>query len=119
MREADKSWRVLIGIALVVAILIVISSWGSHDSAGSTPADERRLAQYACREFVKDSLHDPDSASFDDASSFVAAENAGLWTVIVTGRATNGFNAKRQMQASCSVRHAAGQWTLVSVEQLP
>src|SRR5690606_4892126 len=79
----------IVAVALLVTVIFVSSK------SDSEPPSEKRLAQIACREFVKRVLNDPDSAVFDDTEQFFTTteRSRGLWSVTVTGRARNAFNA--------------------------
>jgi hypothetical protein len=77
-------------------------------------------AQYACREFVKRSLHDPDSAEFEDHRTYWAEKRrGGTYVVQVRVRARNAFNALRAGVFECTARRAAnGDWSAAKVKQL-
>lgn len=75
------------------------------------------LVAYACKDWVKKSLHDPDSAKFEDPFSFM--RTPGYDRVQVQVRARNAFNAIRLSTFECRIRRKDGIMTLVGIEQLP
>jgi hypothetical protein len=82
-------------------------------------SDRRSSAAYACRMFVERSLHDPDSAEFDDESEYVVSKSrGGVYRVVVTLRARNGFNALRHGSVICKTRHsdALEGWEPVEIQ---
>jgi len=81
--------------------------------------EDRKLAQLACQQFVKRSLHDPEGSELGLAETFLATrEGNGTWVVIVTGRARNGFDALRELTASCKVSRQGGNTQLISLTEI-
>jgi hypothetical protein len=69
---------------------------------------------YACKQLVKKSLHDPDSAKFEDG--FFYWPDKGFDRLEVQVRARNAFNAMRLSTFECRVRSKDG--ALVSIREL-
>ncbi|MEY4762759.1 MAG: hypothetical protein RLZZ200_2615 [Pseudomonadota bacterium] len=120
------------GIVAVVftagVVWFTVSAINSAPNATVSPAAEDPVkvharnmtnAQFACEGFVKESLHDPDSAKFSDSRTYATTPipNDGF-EVIVTGRAKNGFGGVRQLAVQCKTRRDAGQWVPVSLKEL-
>ncbi|HEY3658239.1 MAG TPA: hypothetical protein VGL34_24990 [Steroidobacteraceae bacterium] len=81
--------------------------------------EKRSSAQYACKEFVKRSLNDPDAAQFDDASAYFTEKQAvDKFRVEVTVRAKNGFNALRHITVNCVTQQTGGKWFPVFVKEI-
>lgn len=80
-------------------------------------AERVSSAQYACGEFVTKSLHDPASAELGDFRKYPVIEGkSGMFTVQVSGRAKNGFNALRQISVKCiTQRNERGDYALVKL----
>lgn len=75
-------------------------------------------AQYACKTFVKKTLHDPDSAQFENHKSYPASVTDGVYRVMVQVRAKNGFNAMRNITMDCKTAHKDGNWIALNLKQL-
>jgi len=76
-------------------------------------------SRFACEEFVKRTLHDPDSAQFDDYHDYWAKEEKpGLFHVQVGLRARNGFNALRQTTVDCVSRYDGKNWMAVKLKEI-
>ncbi len=76
-------------------------------------------ARYACKDFVKRSLNDPDAAQFDDASDYyIERQSGGRFLVQVKMRAKNGFNALRHIAVNCVTRRSGENWVAISVKQI-
>jgi hypothetical protein len=76
-------------------------------------------ARYACKEFVKRSLNDPDAAQFDAASGyFTQKQAADKYRVEVTVRAKNGFNALRHIAVNCITQKSGEYWLPVFVKEI-
>ncbi len=72
-----------------------------------------------CKEFVKRSLHDPESADFESSKTYPVTEEAGgIFTVEVSVRARNAFNAMRNTIVSCKAKREESGWTLLNLENL-
>jgi len=81
--------------------------------------EQRSSAQYACKEFVKRTLNDPDAAQFDDASTyFTEKQAADKFRVEVTVRAKNGFNALRHITVNCVTQQSNGKWVPLFVKEI-
>ena len=78
---------------------------------------DRGTAQMWCQEAVRKSLHDPASAELGDSRGYFAEIKQGTWSVRVTGKAKNGFNALRQMEVGCRIKHENGEWSVVQLTQ--
>lgn len=93
-----------------------------HDAdmvAMKTEVEEANTARYACQEFVKRSLNDPDAAQFDPASGyFIQRQAPGKYRVEVTVRAKNGFNALRHIAVNCITQKSGENWTPIFVKEI-
>lgn len=86
---------------------------------GTADSEQLSSARYACREFVKHSLNDPDAAQFDDTSHyFIEKQAANKFRVEVTVRAKNGFNALQHIAVNCVTQQISGNWVAVFVKQI-
>lgn len=84
------------------------------------PADPSTTARGACMLFVKQRLHDPDSAEFPPSpSTSVTKREAGMWLVRMPVRARNSFNASRLKTFDClmSFRQSDGTWSALAVSE--
>ncbi|MEO7208123.1 MAG: hypothetical protein ABI145_15390 [Steroidobacteraceae bacterium] len=82
-------------------------------------SEDLSSARYACKEFVKRTLNDPDAAQFDETSTYDSKREGGdLFHVQVKVRAKNGFNALRYITVDCKTIHANDKWLPVSVKEL-
>ena len=76
-------------------------------------------ARFACEEFVKRSLHDPDSAQFEDSDTFFAEETKpDSYRVQARLRAKNGFGALRKIVVECRLLSTKDKWVATSVRPL-
>jgi len=93
-----------------------------HDAdmaAMKAEVEEANNARYACQEFVKKSLNDPDAAQFDPASGyFIQRQAPGKYRVEVTVRAKNGFNALRHIAVNCITQRSGENWMPVFVKEI-
>jgi hypothetical protein len=108
---------------------------GAARAAKLSPADkaaeDRRLAAakaaeqrereegtmaYACKEWVRKSLHDPGSAEFEQPFAFERA--AKFNRVQVKVRARNAFNAMRLSTFECRIRRSGGELVLLSLQEI-
>ena len=107
--------KVLKGIGIAICFLWAI---GKINSPAPIPSTE--TASYMCKDFVKQSLHDPDSADFDDWTHYFSEqEKNDIFHVQVTLRAKNGFNALRKMVVDCKVtKTPSNKWVLVKLKEL-
>lgn len=97
------------GIPLIGAIV------GGGESDHSSPRDY--VLPY-CMAFIKDSLHDPDSAEFDRNTQLPIAIGDDKYRMIVALRAKNGFGSLRHFAIDCTVRANGKSWSLVSLKEL-
>lgn len=80
---------------------------------------DESTARYACMEFLKRQMNDPDSAKFERRSEWPAVTNKdGTITVLVSGRAKNGFGAYILGQWLCAVRLVGREIRLDSIAQI-
>lgn len=77
--------------------------------------EERRSAKSACRELVRESLHDPSSAELDSSLQYyIDVRKDHVYMVQVTGRAKNGFGALRKITVNCTIKKTTGGWKVVA-----
>lgn len=67
--------------------------------------------------FIKQALHDPDSAEFESAAYSKMNKN-GTWTVQRHLRARNVYNALRKEVIECRMSLISGNWKLLSIKQI-
>lgn len=113
--------------ALVLIVLYVLMKGGSSPPADvqeaarpRAPDDPSTSARGACMVFVKQRLHDPDSAEFPPSpSTSVTKREAGMWLVRMPVRARNSFNASRLKTFDClmSYRQSDGTWSALAVSE--
>lgn len=83
------------------------------------PAFSAASANGACRSYIEQTLHDPDSADFATTSeSYVNRGADGVWVVQRKVRAANAFGAKRLSIFECRMKEAGDSFMLISVKQL-
>jgi len=78
-------------------------------------------AQLMCQQFVKDKLHDPSAAEFDDYKSFPVEfiKKRGVYKVQVHLRARNAFNALRSGVFECeTMQWSSEKWLLMKLRQI-
>ncbi|MBY0445589.1 MAG: hypothetical protein K2Q15_10325 [Burkholderiales bacterium] len=76
-------------------------------------------AKFICGEFVKKSLHDPDSAQFEDFRHYgIDLQKGGVYLVQVDLRAKNGFGAMRRMMVNCRTKLENGNWVALSLKEV-
>lgn len=83
-------------------------------------AKEDRLAgaKDACKQFVEETLHDPDSAEWARYRDFFAEERKdGFFHVQLTVRSKNAFNATRLGTFDCILHLSGDRWYPVSIKQ--
>lgn len=74
--------------------------------------------RFRCEYAVKSTLHDPDSAEFDDTAFRALANGPSGYHVMVKLRARNGFNALRAMTAICDLEKKGDDWVVTKLQQL-
>ena len=76
-------------------------------------------ARWACQQALMQSLHDPDSAKLESASTWYAGDQKG-GTVLVqpTGRAKNAFGAYIQGTWDCVTKQINGNTAVLSLKQI-
>lgn len=82
-------------------------------------AKENRLdlARIACKEFVTKTLHDAESAEFDDVRYWAEEEKDGVFNVQVKLKAKNGFNALRKIIVDCKVQQTKDKWIALQIHE--
>lgn len=122
---------VVVGVVLVGLIIIPSIQDNELKESSKSPAQleaeavakakEEKLngPRYACVEFVRKSLHDPDSAEFDDTlSNWAEEEIDGVFHVQVNVKAKNGLNAYRKIVVNCRTKMVNSKWIALRIEQL-
>jgi hypothetical protein len=127
------------GCAMAFLVLVVLgvvgAIFGSHDSARketapATPLTPEQIAeaqvkkevsdlhtaQLICEDAVKKTLHDPDSAQFDNFLQYAVLPGTKLpnrYLILVTVRAKNGFGGLRHVAVTCTLtrKNPADGWT--------
>ncbi len=76
-------------------------------------------AKIACKDAVKQTLNDPDSAQFGNTSAAQATDmGLNAWQIKMTLRAKNGFNALTLIEVECQVSFNGSSFITTSVKQL-
>ncbi len=110
--------------ALIIGIIVIgaISSLSSTSPTGGVrenAADSRQSASGACMGFIKQVLHDPDSAEFSHSSgAYVNEDSPGNWTVQREVRAKNAYNAMRLSTFECKMTLNGETWHASSVKEI-
>jgi hypothetical protein len=87
--------------------------------AAAAATKERGSARFACELLTKKTLHDPDSAEFENSDTFPIRRLADHeYMVRVKVRAKNGFNALRLADMNCHIVLRDGNWIALSIEQI-
>lgn len=104
--------------------------WAWTSDTTNPPAPEvshedqmRSGARLACRTFIADRLHDPNSAEWGMRSAnwyatWPASLSEDTVTVQPTFRAANSFGATILSRWTCEVRRSEDRWLLVSLHEL-
>lgn len=128
---ADSYWgfgRVLVAVAFTFGLFTCISKLSESPinpqpvTAGQSKADVDRAARYACRDFIRKSLHDPASADLSEwnqADVTQPSANTSVFEVLMKVRAKNAFNATRLKTMACRVTKNGDNWTLISLQEIP
>lgn len=120
---AKPPYRPGIGIIIffVTVLFFGLKSISSNpgNPAATAPVDNTIAARGACMLFIKQSLHDPDSAQFDSSDTAYVSSVGNVWTVQRGVRAKNAFNATRRAVYECKMREEGENWVPLSVRQLP
>lgn len=118
------------GLFAVVVIIGVANSIGPEEPRPAprilTPeqkaekylADSKVAAAYACRDLIKKTLHDPESAQWDRPWFTEATIAANVWQVQVTGRAKNRLGAYALATYECKMRRDGDDWRLIGIKTL-
>lgn len=122
-KKTQEAWNRLPGPAKVGIIVGALALFGLlwATSSDSTPAGSQggeASAYGACRDYVKDQLVSPSSASFPSlySSEVTVTDNgSGRWTVSGPVDADNSFGASLRSSFTCTVRFNDGLYDLVSV----
>lgn len=120
-READQKAEVE---AQRIAALTPEQREAEQKAAAVRKAEEARIAElnnarYACQEFVRRSLNDPESADFEPHRSFWAEKTKdGAFDVQVHVRAKNAFGAKLKSVFECRARLDGDKWLPVKLRQM-
>lgn len=93
----------------------------SSNPASTAPSplrDPSESARGACMLFIKQTLHDPDSADFGVSSDSEVTHRDNIWIVRRQVRGKNAFNAKRLAVFECKMREEGMNWVPLSVRQI-
>ncbi len=124
IRPWYKKKRWIIGGGLVILMIIGAAAGDSSSSGGgssSSSSDQKYAAFEMCKDFVKDRLKAPSTATFrnffqDDGEVSVSGYGDGPYTVMSTVDSQNGFGAKIRSSFSCTVTNTSGDnWRLNSI----
>lgn len=109
---------IIIG-AVVIGAISSLSSNNPPTTASEPAADARQSASGACMGFIKQVLHDPDSAEFGHSSAaYVNEDTPGNWTVQREVRGKNAFNAMRLSTFECKMTLNGETWHASSVKEI-
>jgi len=112
-----------ISAGLIFAVIAIGASDDQKPNAVAKPPIDPELqvlgnAAYACKQWVTESLNDPDSAEFVDEDSWFRKRLSDTdFQVIVQLRAKNAFNATMYAEMDCRLKLLDGNWQLESIKQ--
>lgn len=106
----------LFGLLFGVALLAV--GEGNRGTSSSSPKNPREYVLSTCRNFIKDSLHDPSSVEFDRTYPKAEQLPEDKYRVTVPLRAKNGFGAMRHFAVECTVKADGEKFYLVGLKEL-
>lgn len=111
---------VLAAIVLVASNIMESLNPRPVNVASTKPVFTESSAIGACRNFIEQSLHDPDSAEFSPSNEAgVEKHTGGVWVVLRSVRAKNAFNATRMAVFECRMQESGDSWIPLSVKQIP
>lgn len=120
-----KGILILSAIGTFIGVAVLTTPAAPRYDTSNVPArpptaeDLDAQARFACREYVKLNLHDPDSAEFGLYRSFpITHKKSGAVVVQVSLRARNGFNAMRQAVFNCGLVRMTDYYLPVSIKQI-
>lgn len=100
------------------ATLLIIGSIAGQNHPAQQ-SDPKELAPYACGEFVKQHLRDPDSADFLESRAVPAQQlHDGSFVMMLQVRGNNGFGGKTMSSFSCTMDNAGGNWHLQHMAEI-
>jgi hypothetical protein len=117
--KAARDHTVAKNIAWLVAVTVLMWQCMSvidRDARQTSPPDPATAARGACMLFIKQRLHDPDSAQFQDATR--VDHDGQTWTVHRAVRARNALGALRLQTYECRMRESGGTFQLLSLTSL-
>ena len=119
-RRGKRGAWIAIGVVAAVITVASIAAGSGSDSESSDASPG--LAFVMCKDFVKDRLKAPATATFrnfydDDGEVSVTGSGDGPYRVVSTVDSENGFGAKIRSRFSCTVTHTPGgdNWRLDAI----
>ena len=109
--------RIVLILLFAIPLIGAIAGMGGG-SAQDERAHPERYALSICRDFIKDSLHDPTSAVFDRVYPSPEALADNKYSMTVPLRAKNGFGSMRHFAVDCVVSFNGDSWSLVRLSEL-
>ena len=114
---------IVIGFFGAVLASALLSGQSTTSPTGNTQesaqVDMRQSATGACMLFIKQSLHDPDSAEFGSSKDAVVEQvDETTWKVQRSVRAKNAFNALRLSNFECKMKSEGDTWQPIDVKEL-
>lgn len=91
----------------IAAMGLLLVACGPSKPKEPTFEDYVSAAKSACKQQIRRSLHDPDSAEFPPADAFTVSNEQGSskFEVAVNVRAKNGFGALRLTSFTCVINN--------------
>lgn len=111
-KPMSNSAAILIGIAALFCLSFLFGEKSESNYSNNY------LSINACKEVIKPSLKNPDSADFDTNNAVVSMHEDNKISVYLTVRATNSYNAVVPTNFSCWVSKSSGRYIVDSVEQV-
>lgn len=109
----------MIVVGFSIGLFNILKGNDTSNTTTSESVDIRSSAISACRSFITQSLHNPNSAEFDVTSNAYAEQiSANTWKVQRKVRAENGFGALRQSDFECQIEYDGTNWKANSIKQL-
>lgn len=123
MKQLKALLYLVASLTLIVAAgAVYLGARNAPPALPEPPPKPESSARAACREFITQSLNDPDSAEWPYSDEWkITASGDRTWRAEVTMRAKNGFGALTLTTFVCETRQlpeAEGSgWVLVSLSE--
>ncbi len=96
----------------------VVKPLTAEQKAAKDHAASKVTAAHACRNLVKQTMHDPESSQWESPWYTDATNNGSVWEVQITGRAKNKFGALVRGTFQCKMNRTGDDWRAIEVRPL-